>query len=77
MPAELVERVEASGRVTRVVGQAPAGGGEGRESSPTSSSTPEGKAFADAGGEAEDSGGAAQVKSVSLCVASHLRDSGV
>ncbi|CAM9578637.1 unnamed protein product [Ectocarpus sp. 12 AP-2014] len=58
--AELLERVEASGRVTRVVGQAPAGGGEGRESSATSSSTPEGKAFADAGGDAEDSGGAAQ-----------------
>ncbi|CAM9736327.1 unnamed protein product [Ectocarpus sp. 13 AM-2016] len=60
VPAELLERVEASGRVTRVMGQAPAGGGEGRESSPTSSSTPEGKALADAGGEAEDSGGAAQ-----------------
>ncbi|CAN0479971.1 unnamed protein product, partial [Ectocarpus sp. 12 AP-2014] len=60
VPAELLERVEASGRVTRVVGQAPAGGGEGRESSPMSSSTPEGKAFADAGSETQDSGGAAQ-----------------
>lgn len=72
VPAKLVDRVEASGRVTRVVGQAPAGG-EGRESSPTSSSIPEGKAFAGTGGGAEDSVDAAQVRVCFVCGLSFAR----